>query len=247
MVKFVILSTQRSGSTFFRKYIGSHPQIDSRGEIFISKHWDDNGHEDRYYHYCVQSNFYRLCAKIGLHCLIVPAFLDSFYKNASASTNAKGFKLMYNQADKFGIFSSILKSENIVFIHFIRKNLLKMLVSRKLLNATNIAHSTVKLPQRTIELDTDNIIATLTRIDTKISLYKNRLRKFNALEVCYETFVENPVEKSKAVLQYLSLDTEVKLSTDLKKISSNNLKNVLSNYKEVKRTLMNTRFEKFIE
>ena len=246
MVKFIILSTQRSGSTFFRKFIGSHPQIESHGEIFISRKWDSELRKDRYYQYCNNNIFYKFFAYTGMHRMIVPSFLKSFYQNVSQMKKAKGFKLMYNQEKKFKILSTILKSDNILFIHFIRLNLLKLIVSREILRETNIAHTVVKVPQKKIMLNTYKILEKLKKIETTIDLYRKYLKYSNVIEVFYETFSENPLEESKKVLKYLDLDTNVNLNSNLKKISSNNLENVIKNYNEVKKVLFNTKYIKYI-
>ena len=76
-------------------------------------------------------------------------------------------------------------------------------------------------------------------------MYRKYLKYSNVIEVLW-SFSENPLEESKKVLKYLDLDTNVNLNSNLKKISSNNLENVIKNYNEVKKVLFNTKYIKYI-
>jgi len=114
--KFVVLSDSRSGSTFFRLYLNSHPQIRCHGEIFLKTY----GAKDGFPNWCRTSFFWtRIAYSLRFYRPLIYKFFHELFNNESFSapwTNmetwneyqprvnvehekAVGFKLMYGHME----------------------------------------------------------------------------------------------------------------------------------------------------
>lgn len=246
MNKFLILSSQRSGSTFFRKYIDSHSEIDCRGEIFIRKQSDAFVAGEKYHLYCSEYLHRRILSKIGAHRLLAPVFIDEFYSNGVSSFKAKGFKLMYNQYKKHKISMNLLNKKNIKIIHFVRSNVLKRLISQELLLARGVAHSNKKLPVLKIRINEKKLLKRLRMMVNEENHFRNVITNNDHIEVKYETFVRDKNEEIRKILKFLNIEKFEELSTDLKKVNPNDLKKILVNYSEIKQIIAGTEFEEML-
>jgi LPS sulfotransferase NodH len=282
MRKFIVLSSQRSGSTFFLRYLGSHPAVDCGEEIFIRKHHDKTYENARLYHYGSLRPLRSLKYNLGI--LISRAyipifrnrmassgnpedsrllqlidrfrlkpqrrmsydFLDDYYSVPAGDTGARGFKLMYNQANTTGLSMKELSGRGFGIIHWIRRNALKVLISNRRLVLSGVPHSTQALPQIKIELDTGRLIRDLNIISNSIRYYRKLLAGTDCLEMYYEDFAGNEENEIVKVLDFLDVDRNAELSCDLRKITSENLEEVLSNYEEVSGVLRGTKYEEFL-
>ena len=246
MVKFVILSSQRTGSTFFRKYLGSHSAIDCRGELFIRKRSDAFESGEKYYSFCSKEIYRKILVNIAMSALIVPKFMDSFYSDSHPGVKAKGFKLMYNQYKKNNISMQILTQRNVRIIHFIRKNILKRLISQELLSVRGIAHSTEKLPVLKINLNTKTLLKRLRKMNDEVDLFRKKLAGIEHIEIYHEAFVTSPKAEIRKVLEFLEIDREEELFSNLKKINPSDIKKSLANYDDVEKVLSGSEFKDFL-
>lgn len=111
MVKWVILTSHRSGSTFLQTSLDSHQDILSVGEILAKKD--------------------SLLPKYGIRNYdpkkdgSVEGFLLSIYKNSTTTI----FKCMYNQANIYNIYDFLIKNKVLV-IHLIRRDQIARAVSK---------------------------------------------------------------------------------------------------------------------
>jgi LPS sulfotransferase NodH len=172
MTKFVLLTTQRSGSTFIRLWLNNHPSVQCYGEVFLR----DYPAVDGFKYYCEANIFrrtlyYILCKPYltkspynfvskklireflnGLY--YVPCFTEpwtdiSKWKNYQPRRynnieRAVGFQLMYNQLRDYEYLYEWIISNEVSIVHLTRKNLLKLYLSRLIARQSGIYHSFVK-------------------------------------------------------------------------------------------------------
>lgn len=114
--KFVVLSHQRSGSTFFRLYLNSHPQIRCHGEIFLKTY----GAKDGFRNWCQTTSFWtRMVYILRIYKPLLNQFFHQLFNDEAFCapwTNIKtwneyqprakmerekavGFKLMYSHME----------------------------------------------------------------------------------------------------------------------------------------------------
>ena len=88
MKKFVIFTTQRSGSRFLVDYLSSHPNIECHDEIFIHRAFDKDPKHDRYYEYCSKHLVRTILTRLQFDQLIIPYFLKEFFRKVNRNEEA---------------------------------------------------------------------------------------------------------------------------------------------------------------
>jgi len=107
--RFIIVTTQRSGSGWLVALLDSHPSIYSSGELFAHQH--------------------------DLHASwnSTRSTIEQFYAENRNKARLTGFKFMYNQgAHKYGReFAEYAANENIRIVHLVRRNALRRQISEE--------------------------------------------------------------------------------------------------------------------
>ena len=241
MTKFVILTTQRSGSTFFWRYLDSHPEVSAHGEVFLNS----MKREDCYSVYRRSTLGNRL-----LHVLSregsVKNYLQWFFKQYG-DVKAAGFKLMYNQLTAYPLLEQWFEEENIHVIHLIRKNILKTIISRKTAEKRNIYHSTEKLNTDKIYIDTKHLISDIEEIKGEIESNRNKIKHNNYIEVFYEDISSNLKKYASETLSFLGINSYEDMNCDLKKINPDSLEDIIENYDEVCQELAGNNYISFLQ
>jgi|GEM_PF-3057748 len=169
--RFIILTTQRSGSTFLRLWLDSHPEIRAHSEVFLRR----NDCDDDFCAYLARSPFGRFYLRKAqgrkpfsgwAERFLVERFLNELCSDrppamptrpvdADGATrwiaqeashvahSAIGFNLMHNQYIAFPPLQGWLWKNQVSVIHLVRRNLLDPIVSRELATITKQYHSTV--------------------------------------------------------------------------------------------------------
>jgi len=144
---FIILSLQRSGSTFLHKLVNNHTQIECRGELFL-RGVLTKGNFD---YYCNQTLSRKLVFILfrNKQYIVWPVsniffgrMSETFLKEAFTNTTKyAGFKLMYNQLSLNRFMSKWIKKNDVKIIHLIRENALKIYLSHLTMQLRGMAHS----------------------------------------------------------------------------------------------------------
>jgi LPS sulfotransferase NodH len=204
---------------------------------------------------------------------LVPAMRRSFLDWLVAGqqqhdVKALGLKLMYDQVSLVPTISYIvppadrilhdvgmlrwLRDHDVLIIHTLRRNHLKTVVSLARAAATKEYHRRgesgppggvkVALPLRGLK-------ARLNRIDLAERVARDAVNEMPTIEVWYEDFVGSQRgDVEKRICVELGLDVPVSgLQSPLVKVSSDNLRDAISNYDEVAALLTGTRYEVFLE
>jgi LPS sulfotransferase NodH len=169
VTKFVLLTTQRSGSTFIRLWLNNHPSVRCYGEIFLR----DYPAADGFKYYCEASRFKRLLYNISCKpylsnpagyfaskklirkflnklfyspCFTAPWIDVNTWKTYRARENhnterAVGFQLMYNQLRDYKYLKEWIHANNVSLLHLTRENILKLYLSRLVARGTGRYHS----------------------------------------------------------------------------------------------------------
>lgn len=205
---------------------------------------------------------------------VVPAVRHSFLDWLVASqpehhVEALGLKLMYDQISLVPMISynvppagkilhdagllRWLRDHDVLIIHTLRRNHLKTVVSLARAAHTQEYHrrsgarpaasgAQIALPLRGLK-------ARLNRIDLAERVARDAINEMPTIEVWYEDYVGSQrVDVEKRICAELGQDVpDGGLHSPLVKVSSDNLREAISNYDEVAALLSGTRFEVFLE
>lgn len=242
MVKFIVLSTQRSGSTFLVTALSSHPRIHCYEEIFLRT----NHNSETYLTYRTATLNRRL-AHLFQRKQLIAEYLMNLYTASEPSGDAVGFKLMYPQIRQLPEITAWIKEHKIKVIHLIRQNTLKVIVSHQAAKKRKLYHLTRPLEQVSkIHLPPRKVKTSLVYLTQQVQKYRRIFADNPYLEVTYESFVAHQDYETQRILQFLQIEPFIPLTSPLVKINPDSLPELIENYEEITRVLRGTTFEQFL-
>ena len=260
MRPFIILSTQRSGSTYFVRYFGSHPDIYCQGELFIdvkqnfrfraylkpgSRFKRELNPQFQHFRNYLRQSIWQQIEYTFFKKRLTENFLSMIFAGAG-DKKAVGFKLMYSQ--NYGIIVDWLKRNDVSIIHLMRLNYLKIWISRCRMQATKIPHSSKTLKTEKIRVKTKNLVKKLASLEKECENNRTIFSSFGRYhEVTYEDFFSDQAAEQRKILQFLELDESARLSCNLKKINPNRIDALVENYDQVKSALEGTKYFQLLE
>ncbi len=239
MKKFVLVGTQRSGTTFIRHCLNSHDDILCHGELFFKNYPDDAG----YFHYRKKVDTSGI-RHVLFRASMVNTYLDAYY--SQPGFQAIGYKLMYSQTRwlpySFPSALAYIKKNSLSVIHVVRENVLKTHLSREVARKRKVYHAKSKTEIKKIDIDTGNLVAELKKIQAENEWWKRTFSGGDYISVPYESFVSDKEKESRRLLAFLDIDNYQELVSSNVKITSDTLSDVIENYTEVVRCLESTEF-----
>jgi LPS sulfotransferase NodH len=251
MVKFIVLTTQRSGATFFIKCLASHPQIACRHQTIFTqdnkfKFFSFDRPSSFYYKYRSSSLGRRLGHWFRRKRLIYEC-VDDYLHTLPNQAKAIGFKLSYNHVEKYPAIASWVREHDVRIIHLVRNNLLKTLLSLEAAKKRGLHHSTQKVELVKVHLHPRKLKRKLKIRARLIEKYRTMFTEKPYLEVSYESFGADLDAETHRVLQFLDIDEYMSVETDLVKLNPDSLEDIIENYDEVAQALKGTPSEKYLE
>jgi LPS sulfotransferase NodH len=264
-VFFIVFGHQRTGSTLLASRLNSHPRICCHDEVFLPwvhsgpslKNWlKDRG----------LPGWLRVMPNVRASFLI--SLFD--FNSVAGDIGAVGFKLMYNQMSLWPKFSYImprasqilrdpalrswLRTNQVLVIHMLRRNHLKILVSHELAARSGLFHSrdahgrAVSLEDRKVLIPLPGLKTRLHRIELAEKAARNNIVELPSIEIWYEDYVSaggalDDTRLCNALGQSVPVGG---LTSPLSKVSSDNLRDTIANYEQVAAHLAGTRFARFL-
>lgn len=263
MTKFVLLTTQRTGSSFISSLLNNHNQISMFREILIPQSPTKGGIRI----FALKNPKYRLIYKIFLikyvrrshfHVpyffpvnKITKDFLDFFFNMDKDMLNelndlndeesklneyplALGFKLMASQFNYFPYLNKWIKNEKPKIILLRRKNILAKYVSVLSKSIRGFAHSKNEVEEIKIKIDKKDFLKYYLKMK-KENDFLLRFKKSNeVIDIYYETFFENIHQELNKLLNFLNVPEMRDIKFPaLKKLNKSPLDNIISNYDEI--------------
>lgn len=240
MSKYVIVGTQRSGTTYLRHCLNSHPEITCHGEVFQKLYPDNYG----YYQYIRTNPVYRVSHYLA-RSAVVSSYLNKLYSK-SRGVNI-GFKLMYSQVRfipyAFPMVIDYLKKNEISIIHVIRRNVLKTHLSRLAAEQRQLYHAKQEQAMEQVHVETKGLLHELRKIEGENAWWREKFSSGRYLDVEYERFILNKDEQSKRMLDFMNVRRFRELTSSNVKINPDDLTLLISNYEDVDKCLADTEFE----
>jgi len=261
--KFLIISTERSGSSFLTTLLQSHPSIVCYTELFSVEQCSFGypfflSENDKTILLLRNKNNIKFLKKI-----VFRGYFDDF--------KAVGFKAHYYQlANPFfeKAFKYLKKHSEIQIIHLIRRNFLLTLVSNELaketkqyfkpdpiiaekINNSGLLNEQFSGSKREkdsefscISLDFEKVRNYFETTERSIELYKHDFRQHDIIEIYYEDLVQNLQNETNKLLNFLGVENKP-LSSVLIKQNTRNIKEILLNYEDLKEKFANSKWSVF--
>ncbi len=240
MKKFLILSSQRSGSTYLQQLLNSHPEIIVGGEIFNNnpRHLIEKEHITE--------------ELVNLKDTDPEEFLNHFFlSKAKSSTKLIGFRLFYEHgwSQRESVWNIFKNIPDLSLIHLQRKNYLKQFLSLKLAEKTS--HWVRKKTEQPIEyepilIDYRECIRYFRRQKRKAQRAVDFFENNEILDIFYENLAIDQNSETNKLLKFLE-SRPVTLKCDLGKQNTQSLSETISNYYQLKNRFKDTAWEDYFE
>ena len=238
-IKFVVLTSARTGSSWLIDLLNRQPSVEAHGELFL-----DRGRmtpaiagRDDYRRFIEVHGTPRL-TRIPR----VFAYLNALYR----TKEAVGFKLMYSQLRKFPELLAYLAIRRVSIVHLTRLNLVDIVVSEELARVTGVSHvrSGVTSTVPTVHLNPTILRERLHQLSERPGQVRRLIRctACPCIEVTYEALL-NGEEEFLRTLEFLGVsDPTVHVVSSLAKRGLRSHRDAITNYDEVKQILESTPF-----
>jgi LPS sulfotransferase NodH len=238
MTNCVVLSTQRSGSTFLIDFLSSTPGILVHSELFQNLRPDLVGRPNAPRHYALAYQTYRKASfpRRLAHRFRRPALIGQYLEEIYApkpEIDVIGMKLMYNQTRKYPEVLDWLIAHDVFFIHLVRENLLDMVVSRELAIKRGTYSMLQPLDNLQVQLDVSTLTSELESIADEVAHFRALCASLRAHELTYEAMVADKSGSAREILQRLDARGREPAGSRLRKTNPALLKSVIANYAEV--------------
>ena len=246
MIRFVVLTTQRSGSTLFCETLDQSPRIYCMQECCRYDLSRKSPYSFSHFLHQLKIDFQSLPPEDRT--LLLAKYLDTLTAERKG-VKAIGFKVMYDQLDRMPEIQHWMMQRSARVIHLMRANLLKRLVSWIVLKkATRRANSNQPLPQVRVRIETHELIDLLHDMALQVAHHQQMFsHSFPYMETNYEHFIRFQKRESDRVGAFLALGSLGYLKSDLVKVNSDSLRDVIANYDEVAEVLRGSPFAQFLD
>jgi LPS sulfotransferase NodH len=242
--KFVVLTTNRSGSTWLMSMLNSLPGVTAQGELFLPRprvkelRWDSDFSIPRFVETQPKG--------IPVRPFSVYSYLDCLYREPKAV----GFKLMYQQLARYPELLAYMMQRHLRVVHLVRRNHLDVLLSYAIKSKIGQAHllqGQASPENLQVELKTDSLVRELEWLQRKQSFARKLLKvcRLPHIECVYEDLLAQP-EKFRPILDFLSIRQDLPQSS-LVKIRRGNQGDIIRNYTQVKAILADSKFAALLE
>ncbi len=234
---FLVLTTQRTGSSWLMDRLDHSPELEGHMELFyLHERREPPRAGSNDYPRFVES---RATVARGHRPFAVFRYLENFY----ARKTAAGFKLMYSQLREYPEILPWLAWRRLPVVHLIRANHLDVIISERLADATGTSHATVEegggKPLR-VTLDPGELLPRIRRLEGKQRAMRRLLALLSnpCLETTYEDLCSDPGAFDQ-VHAFLRIDGAlVRGDTRLVKRQRARHEDVIVNYAEVRDALL---------
>ncbi len=231
-MKFVIVSTPRTGTNLVIEMLNSHPDCFSGYEIFSDTHVA-NRHVPWYLPDVTDD-----AALCDLRATDPLAFLRHLEERTFAEGfQAVGFKLMYWEGSRFPTVRDYVAADRLIrIIHVKRRNLLRRYLSYRLAEETGQwwTAADAEVRRTKIVLTLPEILADIAMVRTQQREYDQLLVNHRVLELYYEDIVQDFAGAAQALWRFLELRAWETFEIGSRKTGEKSLEQSIENYAALK-------------
>jgi LPS sulfotransferase NodH len=236
-IRAMVLSTQRSGSTFLVECLDSHPAIRCAGEI-LNGQTDEGLPAPR-----GRTKYLVKAARIARRGAWLPHYrLERFYGVADARVRC--FKAMYNQLRRPLVLRYLLDHREIRVIHLVRHNLLKVYVSNLLMQKRRVLQATGPEPTVWIRVDPEKAIAAMRSATARYRHFETLFARHARLPLTYEGLFDGSrlqAATCREICDFLGVERRP-MQSGIVKLNPNSLRDMVTNYDELADTVEHSEF-----
>jgi hypothetical protein len=238
-VRFCIVTAGRTGSTRLRLLLESHPSVTCHGEV-LGKNLRGIAEPGTAQH-----------GKMLIERAHDPAGFISRRVFAPTGSRAIGFKALYEQLvqDYPAAFGAIRADPGIRIVHLVRRNAVKRFVSEYAVGTLKFKHRYMhhEDPPRVepMEIPIDALLADLERYERAIGGMRHALGGHQVHEIAYEDSIDPAGAAMGGLLEFLDVPPD-RLWAPLRKILSEDLRHLISNFDAVAAALKGSRYESML-
>jgi LPS sulfotransferase NodH len=247
--RFIILATQRTGSTWLTDLLDSHPAVASYEELLLpaDHHRQTWGRSDKEFFH----EYYARRVARRRWPLATPfwalRYLEELYA-PRPGIDAIGMKLMYSQLKQYPWLLAYLVLRQVRVVHLVRTNLLDVVVSQETAQARGRYHAYTSeaVEQTAVELKTEQLVPELEVLQHSVDRIRLLLRLLPTpnIEISYEELGCDDAALD-SVFSFLGVRPR-RVTSRFAKLNRDCKQTLIANYQEVERTLRGTRFERFL-
>jgi hypothetical protein len=236
-VPAVILTTQRTGSSFLVECLDSHPELFVSGEILEGMP-DRPGRSYR--------GPFKQVVKIGnmirRGAWYPPYRLGNFY--AGKDGKVRIFKAMYNQLERPFALRFLQGVEELRVIHLSRLNLLKVYVSTVLMPKRRSLQVVAPTDPIWIRVDPRQAVGWMREARASFQRFDDAFARQPRLHVHYEDLFDGPrlqADTGRRICDFLGV-TQHAMQSKVVKMNPESLRDMVTNYDEVAQAIAKTEF-----
>lgn len=240
-VRAIILTTQRSGSTFLVSCLRSHPEVECAGEILNGQPDDPRpGYRGPFRQVVKAVRILRTGAWRA------DRFMDAYFRRGTAKVRC--FKAMYNQIARPFASRFLIENEDIRVIHLRRHNLLKVHVSTLLMNKRKQLQATAPTETVWIDVNPQRAIASMRKARERYESYDRAFERHPRLQVSYENLIDNngiTEDTRSRICDFLGI-AQLPMMSPLVKLNPDSLRDMVTNYDELADAISRTEFAEML-
>lgn len=236
-VKFVVLTSSRSGSTWLVDRLNMQPGVEAHGGLFHDRPRVRPAIAGR-------DDYRRFIEVHAISNLMRPwrvfAYLNQLYRKPQTV----GFKLMYTHLRRHPELFAYFVAHRIKIVHLVRRNHLDVLVSEDLARLVGTSHAQVgtKIDTPPVYVDPTTVLERLKKRSRNAEQAKRllKLTPCPCIEVTYEALLEGEKEFER-IGKFIGLSMwKAQGQSNLAKRGTGRHSEAIANYEEVKRALTST-------
>ncbi len=240
-IRAVVLTTQRTGSTFLVECLNSHPDIECASEILIGSP-DTFGPERR-------GRFNRTVKIVNI--LRRGAWrpgnrMSRLY--AGGTARVKAFKAMYNQLANPFALRYLRRNEDIRVLHLRRENLLKAHVSRLLMRKRDRVQTTTPVDVVTTHVDPRQAIFSMRKAQSQHERFEALFAGHPRIQIAYEELFDGAnlqAITAERICDFLGVARH-RMSSRILKLNPESLRDMVTNYDELEAAVSHSEFADFL-
>jgi hypothetical protein len=242
---FVVVGTQRSGTSPVRQVLDSHSAVLCRGELFGSAYGKTDGY--RRFRF---ANGWRQLGHFLWRERQVAGFLRDRLQ-APHAVHAVGFKLMRSQVRyvpyRYPMLLSWIRERHVRLIHVTRHNVLRLAASRRAAQAYSALHSRSEGGAVRFHLPAGTLVQELEEMQRDNQFWESFGAELPYLKIEYEDFVDRPELEARRMFEFLEVEPMVSRRALPERHPRIPLQEMLANYDEVRRALAGTHWEALLD
>jgi hypothetical protein len=249
MTKFIIFTTQRSGSTVLTRTLDEHPEIFCAGELFQTS--EEMHHPEWHFvswglnstSHAVQ-RLNKIINYPNVRFRSIP-HIKKFYAANEKGEKARGFKLMFTQIKTAPHLWEYLKQTNTKVIVLVRNNVFKTTLSRYRKAENRVAHTVAaEVPSIQFYVPGEKLIAQMRELER---VNKNLIKLTEGMQrlvINYEDFSDwnNLIHNVQTFLNV----TSIPMKPVLQKVGAVRWQDEVENFSEIEQILKQNNFTQYL-